>query len=119
MIARRDARLGLQSGMQLRGVPGRVRVRGLAGLNSVMILRTKSLMSRLMATLSQPRVMLTDVVSAARKASAFRRRFHEPVLRLVARLRNGFALGASLSMANLRFLVSASGPLIMCGLTVA
>lgn len=108
VTARRDARPVLQSRMQLRGDAGPVRVRGL-----------ENLMPRLMATLSRHRVMLTDVVSAAKKASGFRKRFRELVLRPVARLRNGFARGASLSTANLRFLVSASDPLIMCGSTVA
>jgi hypothetical protein len=87
--------------------------------SSTMILHAENSISRLTVTLRLHRVMLTDVASAARKGSGFRRRFRGPALRLVARLRNGFALGASLSMANSRFSVFASGRLIMCGSMVA
>jgi hypothetical protein len=87
--------------------------------NWPVILNAKNLMSRLRATLSSPPVMLTDVMSAARKGSGFRRRFREPALRLVARLRTGFAPAALLSTVNWQFSVYASGRLIMCGSTVA
>ena len=87
--------------------------------SSTMILGAKNSISRLTVTPRLHRVMLTDVASAARKESGFRRRFRVPALRLVARLKNGFALGASLSTANSRFSVFASGRLIMCGSMVA
>jgi hypothetical protein len=87
--------------------------------NWPVILNAKNLMSRLRTTLSSPAVMLTDVVSAARKESGFRRRFREPALRLVARVRTGSAPAALLSTVNWQFSVYASGRLIMCDLTVA
>jgi hypothetical protein len=88
-------------------------------LNWPMIPNARNLMSRLRATLSSHPVMLTDVASAARKGSGFRRRFRELALRLVARLRNGFAPAASLSTVNWQFSVYASGRPIMYGSTVA
>ena len=61
---------------------------------------TRNLMSRRMATQSPRHVMVTDVASAAKKGSGFRRRFREPVLRLVVRLKIGLEPGVSLSTAN-------------------
>ena len=69
-------------------------------LNRAVMLSARILMSRRMATRSRRHVMVTDAASAAKKGSGFRRRFREPVLRLVVRLRIGFEPGVSLSMAN-------------------
>ena len=92
---------------------------GIRQLKWAMIPNAKNLMSRLKVTLKSYRVIPMDVGSAARKGSGFRRLFLERALRLVARLRNGFAQAVSLSTVNRRCSAYASGRLIMCGLTVA
>ncbi len=92
---------------------------GICRLNRAMIPNAQSLMSRLKITLNPYRVIPVDVVSAAREGSGFKRLFRERALRLVARLRNGFAPAVSLSTVNQRCSAYASGRLIMCGLTVA
>jgi hypothetical protein len=92
---------------------------GIRRLNWAMIPNAKNLMSRLKVTLNSHRVIPMDVVRDARKGSGFRRLFRERALRLVARLRNGFAPAVSLSTVNPRCSAYASGRLIMCGLTVA
>ena len=68
--------------------------------NRAVMLIARNLMLRQMATRSPYYVMVKDVASAAKTGSGFRRRFREPVLRLVVRLRIGFEPDVSLSTAN-------------------
>ena len=117
LIAPRDAKQVLQCGIH-RPDDGRVRMRGPADHallvrpvhvevgarrrrpNRSVMLITTNLMLRQTATRSPHHVMVKDVASAAKTGSGFRRRFREPVLRLVVRLRIGFEPDVSLSTAN-------------------